>query len=129
MKTTYTIALAPEINAKIIIEGIGQQKPVNGDNVIVRVTLYLPRDNGGECHFLDERIIFGERCPQVFGEFLFVTWGVCKEDGMKKSEIFFAPTWKEAAAQAAEYVREQLLPLQEALAARAKALEDAGEWV
>jgi hypothetical protein len=125
MKTTQKtqiIELAPDIKAKYTIARAGQQPPKEGDGVVVEAALYLPAEET----YLDSRIQFGHRV-EVAGSTLHCYWGVAskKEDFRYCTREFVAARWSEAFAQAEAWARGELQKLADALAARARALQEA----
>jgi hypothetical protein len=110
---------------------LGLQPPGKGDCVVARGYVLLPakgREILPEIQFQERLLIMG------YG--LYGWWGLSQsslppqlrhlEGEWKFNTIeFHAPTWREAMTAAWEYAHAELMKLEEALARRQKALEDA----
>jgi hypothetical protein len=124
MKTeskTYTVELAPGMKAKYSLEHAGQQAPHEGDGVVVLAKIMLPARNSQ----LIPEIQFYNRV-RVGPEPLNAIWGApCGDDYRYMGKDFVAAKWSEAFMKAADWARTELQRLEDALKARAKALEDA----
>jgi len=128
-KTTYNKYFAPvkieyiyDIGDYITatISRKGQQVPYFGDNVIAEVRLSLPAKRG--C--LVEELRFGKRV-KMFDEELYECWGVNEDTVRSKSKTFNAPTWKQAFADAENYLLAEMKKLISEMSKRKKALENA----
>jgi len=124
MKTqdkTHTVELAPGIKAKYVLERVGQQPPHEGDGVVVKATIMLP----ARSQLLLPEIQFDRRL-EIAGAPLYCGWGFTHSvDYRCMSETFISAKWAEAFANAEAWARGELQKLALALAARAKALEEA----
>jgi hypothetical protein len=124
MKTeqkTYMVELAPGIKAKYVLQRVGQQPPAKGDGVVVEATILLPARSG----LLLPEILFEHRV-KVAGAGLYSTWGAeHSADYRYTAQTFTSSKWTQAFADAEAWARGELQRLADALAARAKALEDA----
>lgn len=106
-----------------ILRRVGQDRPENGDDVIVNAIILLPSDNT----WLNKDICFGQRC-YVGGNGLHSGWGYPYTANPKYRYItlyFSSKTWAKAFDLAAKRADEELNKLETALADRAKALADA----
>jgi len=120
MKTTYQLGVAT-----IILEGIGQEDPCDGNLVVVKATICLPSKKG----YLAEELHFGSRLI-LAREQLTGSWGrdIGNRNYRGKWISFTGKTWKEAKYEAAEWAREEVGKLTSALAEREAALKAAGNW-
>ena len=106
------------------IERVGQDRPENSDDVIVKAKILLPSNNNT---WLDENIRFNERC-RIGGIQLGYSWGQPYTSNLKYRYItlaFSAKKWATAFREASTYAEAELNKLETALADRAKALADA----
>jgi hypothetical protein len=110
---------------------LGLQPPKDGDHVVARGYVLLPARGR---QILPD-IQFGERLS-VMGHALCDWWGLGKSllppqfprpEGEWKFNVveFHAPTWREAMTAAWEYAHSELMKLEDALAQRQRALEEA----
>ena len=124
MKTqdkTYTIELAPGIKAKYCLKRLGQQPPHKGDGVMVEAMIMLPAKD----QQLLPEIQFESRV-ELGGSSLYSVWGAPYSDDFRYcARTFVAPKWSQAFAEAETWARGELQKLADALAARARALQEA----
>lgn len=129
MKTQFLeSAKFPLSGGYYTIERAGQEDPFSGNKIKVKGTILLPTENeeGRDRKSLKSNLLFKEKV-KVLGRGLFSNWG----DGFNfngyrdKSFSKKASKWSEAFKEAQEYAEKELQKLEDALAARAKALEDA----
>ena len=120
MRTEYKLGVAT-----IILEGIGQVPPHQGNLVGVKAYICLPAVHGS----LAVDLQFSLRLS-VDGECLTASWGREFGDGKSRARkrVFAAETWKEARAAAAEWAREEVGKLTETIKIREAALQAAGDW-
>jgi MoxR-like ATPase len=96
-------------DASVVICNDGQQKPEDGDGVMVRVGLYLPCQRGGTSE-LHDRLRFGNRCS-IMGTALSPDWGavdVAFPSHRGQSQKMIGVSWKSTAAAAVDYVYAEL---------------------
>lgn len=124
MKTQYVLGLNQELEATITLTEAGQQPPYEGNKVTVQCKIALPADEFGQ---LVPELRFGAKIlNSPMGGW---TWWGNPGDGCRfVTKKFHGKTWKKARRQAAKWARESIMPIREALAERAKALEEAGDW-
>jgi hypothetical protein len=120
-KKSYTVELAPGIKAKYVLERVGQQAPAKGDGVVVEATIMLPaRDQ-----LLIPEIRFEHRLKLAESS-LYAMWGgPHSADWRHTAKTFTATKWSQAFAEAEAWARGELQKLADALAARARALQEA----
>ena len=122
----FSIALGDEINAKISVSRLGQERPHVGDKVVVGLMIGLPiRKYPG----LDPSLCFRDRVL-VLGMPLTELWGRSLADfpGYRWNNVSIevsATTWKKAFLFAQEKAVEIMKPLIDALEARKQALKNA----
>lgn len=108
----------------VIIERAGQEKPEDGDRVIVKATLVLPADEKNE---IVGDIQFRTRV-HIFEEDLYSGWGYYSEseDGIRINvKKFFSEKWQDGFIEAEEYIVSELEKLDTAIQNRKKKLEEA----
>ena len=124
MKTqdkTYTVELAPGIKAKYSLKRLGQEPPHSGDGVVVEATILLP----ARSQLLLDEIQFDTRL-RIAGAPLYCGWGFTHSNDYRcMSETFTAAKWSQAFTEAETWARAELQKLADALAARARALQEA----
>jgi hypothetical protein len=114
----------------------GQDAPYRSNLVIAWGCVLLPATEDEES--IIWRIRFEDKVPPIMGRSLYGWWG---EQGEKLKALEFpiplegnwrfrfiecsAPTWREAMGSAWEYAHAELMKLEEALALRKRALEEA----
>ncbi len=123
------------------LERVGQRRRSLGDEVVVVANVFLRAlawtdEDGDSRSELVEEVCYGHRAL-VCGEATHRSWGSYFEAGDDSpcgayayrchEKNFMAPTWAEAEALAADYIRTELGYLVAALDARAAALLAAGE--
>lgn len=125
MKTPQSLksTRAPWSKAWYEIRRRGQQPPADGDQVVVVVTIHLPARKDAQ---LVDTITFNYRLS-IAGTPLYQFWGYWDKKSRSRyaTREFVAPTWAQAFAQAAAWAEAEIAKLEEALQARAKALQDA----
>jgi hypothetical protein len=124
MKTqskTNVVELAPGIKAKYVLERVGQQAPAKGDGVVVEATIMLPAHD----QQLLPEIQFEHRL-KIAGVSLYSMWGgPHSADYRYMAQTFVAAKWSQAFTEAEAWARAELQKLAEALAVRARALQEA----
>src|SRR3990172_5697512 len=121
--------LGHDLAATIVLTRMGQVTPDEGDDVLVKGEIRLPKklyEDGDISVKLDPRLQFCTRV-KVLDESLFNTWGLTNGgfDYRSKSKAFKSTTWQGAFQLAHEEALKELAPLEQALSIRAKALIDA----
>jgi hypothetical protein len=118
----------------------GQQHPSQGNFVIAYAVVLLPREVNSR--YIKPELVFAEKLG-IMGRYLYEKWGYpleyCRETeaplcefllpAIKEEEyrlmgkLHFAPTWREAMSAAWEHAHNDLMKLEDALAARQRALK------
>lgn len=103
------------------VERDGQEEPDEGDRILVKCTIHLPASNG----HIDKSLHFFKRAT-IMDSFLCHSWGdKIVPNYLSRSVNFINKKWRDAFLNAAQYAQEEIQKLDDALIARAKALEDA----
>jgi hypothetical protein len=120
----------------------GQQPPAKGNFVMAYAVVLLPRAVNSSC--LKPELVFADRL-EVMAGWLTAKWGyqiqtyretdphmcqfllssITNEEYRLAYTLHSEPTWREAMSAAWEYAHNELMKLEDALAARQRALEEA----
>lgn len=116
-----TVDLEKGLTAAIIIVRNGQRPANKSDEVTVKATLSLPKN---EYNQLDERISFGDRL-QIMDRELYSSWGLDNGKNRCRETYFYGSSWAKLFTEAQEYLFSEVAKIKKALTARQKALQDA----
>lgn len=125
MEKEFKIEVAKGIICKITISRHNQAVPSDSDKIIAKLRISLPIHSPSvmlipDIQFYDRLFIAGKKLERF--------WGYEYEKNFRSiDEFFYGEKWSKVFAEAEIFARSELDKLSQALASRAKALEDAEE--